>query len=233
MMWLVAGPAYTDDSRLAVVELFTSQGCYSCPPAEAYLSDLVAERRDVLALEFHVDYWDNLVYGAAGRWRDPFSDPSFTLRQRRYNEQPLKGRRGVYTPQMIVNGKHAAVGSNRGRVGALLEQDAPDKPLDVVVERAGSQGMRITVAGPQAADAGIWLARFDRKHETSVTAGENKGKTLVSSNVVRELHKIGDWRGQRVSLPVDITLGSNQSCAVLVQSANLGPILGVARCPDG
>jgi len=83
-----------------VVELFTSQGCYSCPPADEYLAEIIEKQPEVVALEYHVDYWDDLHYGAAGVWKDPFSDPSYSARQRRYNSLGLKGRPGVYTPQI-------------------------------------------------------------------------------------------------------------------------------------
>ncbi|MDH3280829.1 MAG: DUF1223 domain-containing protein [Gammaproteobacteria bacterium] len=228
---VMLGPCLAGDEDLAVVELFTSQGCYSCPPAEAFLRELAHEQPQVLALEFHVDYWDDLVYGSAGKWKDPFSDPSFTLRQRGYNQRPLDGRRGVYTPQMIINGQHAEVGSDRARIAPLLDRAASLKPLSVRVARADA-GILVTVGGSQDGSAGIWLVSFDRELKTSVTAGENQGKMLVSNNVVRELRRIGDWRGMEVSIPVDVMLGPHQGCAVLVQSIAPGPVLGVGRCPE-
>ena len=103
----------------AVIELFTSQGCYSCPPAEALLGDLIEanDPDNLVALEFHVDYWDSLVYGSHGSHKDPFSSADNTLRQRLYNHDgDLRGQRGVYTPQMVVNGRYAAVGSKRRTV---------------------------------------------------------------------------------------------------------------------
>ena len=100
-----------DRNGAVVVELFTSQGCYSCPPAEKFLGDL-AEQETVIALDFHVDYWDNLVHGADGKWKDPFSRPAYTQRQRVYNQR-IRGTGNVYTPQMVIDGRLEAVGSRR------------------------------------------------------------------------------------------------------------------------
>ncbi|MDH3637679.1 MAG: DUF1223 domain-containing protein [Gammaproteobacteria bacterium] len=228
---LLTPVSFADNNDLAVVELFTSQGCYSCPPAEAFLRELALEEPQVLALEFHVDYWDDLVYGSAGKWKDPFSDPSFTLRQRGYNQRALDGRRGVYTPQMIINGQRAEVGSKRAQIASLLDRAAPQKPLNVHVARTDT-GMLVTITGSEDGEAGIWLVRFDREHKTSVNAGENQGKTLLSKNVVRELRQVGEWRGMEVSISVEVMLNPDQGCAVLVQSAAPGPVLGAGRCPD-
>ncbi len=227
---VISWPCLADDDELAVVELFTSQGCYSCPPAEAFLRELVHGQPRVLALEFHVDYWDDLVYGASGKWKDPFSDPSYTLRQRGYNERRLDGRRGVYTPQMIIDGRHAEVGSDRARITSVLNQATGPKPLRVRVAPADN-GMVVTVAGSQNSQASIWLVRFDREAETAVTAGENQGKMLISNNVVREFRRIGEWQGREVKIPIRIELDQDQGCAVLVQDPAPGPVLGVGRCP--
>ena len=116
-----------------VVELFTSQGCYSCPTVEAYLRDLAA-RSDLVALEWHVDYWNELVYGAAGKWRDPFSAPEYTQRQVIYGRS-LGGR--VYTPQMVVDGRLEAVGSDRTAVEQALVRSAPDSAAKVPLTAAG------------------------------------------------------------------------------------------------
>ncbi len=107
-----------------VVELFTSQSCYSCPPAEAFLGEL-AQQPGVIALEFHVDYWDDLVYGLAGRWKDVYSNPAYTRRQRAYN-QAIKGRPGAYTPQMVIDGSRETVGSRRSAVYDAIEAASRD-----------------------------------------------------------------------------------------------------------
>jgi len=215
-----------------VVELFTSQSCYSCPPAEAYLGEL-AQRGDVIALEYHVDYWDDLVYGLVGRWKDVFSDPAFTARQRAYNFA-IRSRGQVYTPQMIVGGTMQTVGSNRGAVEQAIRmaKRAKDKGIDVDVTRRSGGGLAIAVNGEAAASARVWLVRFERARTTQVKAGENKGKTLTNHHAVREMRRIGGWSGGSKSYDVaDLVLAKGEGCAVLVQDERPGPILGAAECP--
>ena len=228
LLW--GGPARAEGP--AVVELFTSQSCYSCPPAEALLGELI-ERDDLIALEFHVDYWDDLVYGSAGRWKDLFSDPAFTARQRRYAARIRNG--GVYTPQIVVDGVVHAVGSKRGRVLRLVERSAKIvKPVLVSVRPVPEGGFTVSLE-PRAGrpSAAVLLARYDLRHVTAVEAGENKGKTLANHHVVRELLEVGHWTGDPVEIPLaDVRLGPNQGCAVIVQAHEQGAILGAAACPS-
>lgn len=218
-----------------VVELFTSQSCYSCPPAEAFLGEL-AEREDVVALEFHVDYWNDLVYGSAGKWEDRFSDAAFTERQRRYAAR-IPGSQ-VYTPQVVIDGTAQTVGSRRARVLGLIERTgAAAKPVRVTVRPEPAGGFAITLepSGGAAVEGGaaILLARYDLKHVTVIEAGENQGKTLANHHVVRELRSVGEWNGERMRLPsAGLGLGPNQGCAVFVQAAGQGAILGAAACPS-
>lgn len=218
-----------------VVELFTSQSCYSCPPAEAFLGEL-AEREDLVALEFHVDYWNDLVYGSAGRWEDRFSDPAFTERQRRYAAR-IPGSQ-VYTPQVVIDGAAQTVGSRRGQVLRLIERaGAAAKPVRVTVRPEPAGGFTIELApgagGPPEDAAAVLLARYDLEQVTVVEAGENQGKTLTNHHVVRELRRLGEWSGgERTKvLAADVRLGPNQGCAVLVQAAGQGVVLGAATCP--
>ena len=215
-----------------VLELFTSQSCYSCPPAEALLGELV-DRENLVALEFHVDYWDDLVYGSAGKWKDLFSDPAYTERQRVYARRIRNS--GVYTPQVVVDGVVQTVGSRRGRVMRLLERSAGiEKPVLVSVRPAPAGGFTVMVeskAGRPA--AAVMLARYDLMHVTAVEAGENKGKTLTNHHVVREFRELAHWTGKPLEIPlVDLRLGPNQGCAVIVQAHEQGAILGAAACPS-
>ena len=215
-----------------VIELFTSQSCYSCPPAEALLGELT-ERKNLIALEFHVDYWDDLVYGSAGKWKDLFSDPAYTERQRVYARRIRNS--GVYTPQVVVDGVVQTVGSRRGRVERLLERSAGiEKPVLVSVRPATDGGFTVSVqskAGRPA--AAVLLARYDLKHVTAVEAGENKGKTLTNHHVVREFRELAHWTGKPLEIPLaDLRLGPNQGCAVIVQAHEQGAILGAAACPS-
>lgn len=215
-----------------VVELFTSQGCSSCPPADNFLGEL-AGQANVLALAFHVDYWDYIG------WKDPFASPEFTRRQRDY--QGSLGTRVVYTPQMVIDGQIDAVGSHRGEVRDAIVQAAmhPKIPITIDTLESGELQARIPAAEIKLADnAVIWLVRFDGKHETAVKRGENSGATLVNYNVVREIRQLGEWTGAALDLPLAIRLDEMgaSGCAVIVQSGPTGPIIGAAVIrpdPDG
>ncbi len=228
--------ASADGKVKHVFELFTSQGCYSCPPADALLGEIIVDHDNILALEFHVDYWDTLVYGSAGQWKDPFSSPAYSQRQRDYNRLPLDGRKGVYTPQMVVNGDYAFVGSNARKAKKQIKRDG-GWVLDADARLSESGNLTVTVDGSHNAEADIWLIKFDREHATEVDAGENKGKLMKNYNVVREMRSIGKWNGQPVVLELSGTgLGPNQNCAVIVQEYDArrkvikSPILGAGIC---
>lgn len=212
-----------------MVELFTSQGCYSCPPADDHLADLIAQSPEVVALEFHVDYWDELRYGSAGVWKDPFSDAEFTRRQRNYNQLPLNGKRGVYTPQMIINGHTAQVGSSRRAVKRALRDVEPYLLIKAEIE---GESVNINISGKSADNARVWLAVFDRKQVTDVPRGENHGKTMHNHHVVRRLEAIADWRDGGGSVNVDVAglSDTNVHCAVFVQNSDSGRILGAEYC---
>lgn len=215
-----------------VVELFTSQGCYSCPPAEAYLGQL-AKRADVIALEFHVDYWDDLVYGSAGKWKDPFSSPQHTLRQRSYNLN-IRKTGGVYTPQMVIDGRWETVGSHQHKVEAAIARSRkmPNPPLTLELDARDTQNIDIHIDGSHPDSATVWLVQFYRTIETRVRSGENKGKTLTSHHIVSNVQPIGEWAGNPLSLSVAVSgAGPRTGCAVLVQATPASPILGAAYCP--
>jgi len=228
------GPAVAEEDPLTVVELFTSQSCYSCPPAEAYLGELSAEK-NILALEYHVDYWDTLNYGRHGRWKDAFSSPEMTARQRAYNAE-IRNTRSVYTPQMVIDGRTEAVGSRRREVQNLISKarDADLPRVAVEVVAADNGGVTVSVGDVADAQADVWLVTFIREATTRVPRGENHGKTLSSHNIVRATRHIGKWDGKTIAFDVsDLTLEDGQSCAVLVQDGEVGPVLGAAYCPAG
>ncbi len=223
-------------SNPTVVELFTSQSCYSCPPAEAFLGELVEARPDVLGLEFHVDYWDRLVHRGS-KWKDVFSSPESTRRQRVYNVR-IRGRASVYTPQMVIDGTAEAVGSNRGDVlAAVSRASGQGQAVDVSIDDDGA-GLRVSIDGVTAEDATIWYVAYLRQHTTEVLRGENKGKSLTNHNIVREFRPIGEWRAEAVSRDLgDNDMPPDHGCAVLVQTVNSddsvpGPILGAGVCPS-
>ncbi len=198
-----------------VVELFTSQGCSSCPPADAFLTDLAHQRRDVLPLAFHVTYWDYLG------WKDPYSLDAATARQREYARH--LGEDGVYTPQMVVDGAKGFVGSSRVE-GLSAIAGAIRKQVPVSVAR--DAGSLLIMVGAGVGKARVLLVGFDRTHETSVGRGENRGHTLLESNVVRSLTPIGAWSGSAVALRQ--TPPAGDGFAVLLQAED-GRILGAAR----
>jgi hypothetical protein len=166
-----------------LVELFTSQGCNSCPPADAYLGELT-KRGDVLALAFHVDYWDRLG------WKDPFSARAWTDRQRAY--AATLGASNIYTPQMVVSGSDHAVGSDRRAVEALIARAPVAAGPELQIARSDA-GLSLKVEG--VGEGEIWLVGFDPVHETKVARGENAGKTLREFNVVRGMVRAADWTG--------------------------------------
>lgn len=202
-----------------VVELFTSQGCSSCPPADALLAEL-AGRDDVLALSLHVDYWDYIG------WKDPFAAAACTERQRDYARHFGLGY--VYTPQMVVQGRHQMTGSDRAAVLAAIGREAAMPRMTVAIEGGAAAAAAILPARDGGESATVWAATFDYEHTTRVERGENKGRTLSYANVVRELRRIGAWNGEavRVALPMtDLATGSD-AVAVLVQADAGGAILG-------
>lgn len=203
-----------------VVELFTSQGCSSCPPADALLRDL-ARRDDVIALSFHVDYWNYLG------WRDPFSTPEATARQKSY--QAALGLRYVYTPQMVVGGAIQAVGSEREAVMRAVAawHGRASVPVSVTQSKADEALIAIGAGPRQQRPATVWAFIYDKERTTRVQRGENTGRTLVNANVVRAIRRVGTWTGtaRKIRIPLD-DLGD--ACAIVVQEDGPGAILGAA-----
>ncbi len=201
-----------------VAELFTAQGCAACPEANALFQE-VARRRGVLALTFPVDIWDYLG------WADTGARPEFTTRQRAYIAR-LKLRE-IYTPQLVVNGRREGVGFDRDKVQALVASAPRGRGPRVRFRSAASVEVR---AGPApAGGAEVWLARFDPAERTvRVTRGENRGKTVVQQNLVRELVRLGAWTGRAKRYPLPTAGEPGLRAAVLVQGAKGGPILSSA-----
>ena len=233
---MISPSLHAGESPKHVVELFTSQSCYSCPPAEELLGEIVADHAEILALEFHVDYWNSLVYGSAGQWQDPFSSEAFSLRQRAYRQFDLDGRTGVYTPQMIVDGRYAFVGSRKNTALQQIEMDS-NLVLDVAAEITSDGVVRIDLSGDYGDDADVWLITYDVKQVTEIPSGENKGKTLENYNIVRSMESVGQWTGMKTSISAEgVAINENQGCAVVVQKYDHrydivgGPIVGAANC---
>jgi hypothetical protein len=215
-----AGP---DDAPPVVVELFTSQGCSSCPPADKFLGEL-AQRPDVLALAFHVDYWNYIG------WTDPFALKLATQRQRDYSQR--LALRYVYTPQMVVNGVAEGVGAEPDTILPLIKTAAAvSAPRAVTtLSRAGDGHLAVHIdAGSPSEPASIWLVGFDRERTTSVLRGENEGRTLKDYHVVRSFQEIGTWNGAALDLDIaGNAVSGDGSVAVLVQLRGTGRIIGTA-----
>ncbi len=213
---LFSAPVWAADAaHPAVVELFQSQGCSSCPPANAHVLALIG-RPDVLALSWQVTYWDHLG------WRDSFGDQAFTARQ--YDYARGLGHDGVFTPEVVVNGRADGVGTRDGEIEALLRSaDRGDGGPSVALS-----GDRVSVGAGQGA-ADVVLVRYDpRVIEVAVRRGENSGMTLPHRNVVREVRLLGQWHGRAASFPLPAPARPGLKAAVLVQAGAGGPILAAA-----
>ncbi|CAN5482216.1 DUF1223 domain-containing protein [soil metagenome] len=203
--------------RPVVLELFQSQGCSSCPPANANLN-AIADRPDVLALSFGVTYWDQLG------WKDTFAQAAFTDRQKAY-ARGLGAQLG--TPQMVIEGREDLIGTDARQVELALRRARPAMETPVVLSR---DWVEIGSGKAPKAGADVWLVRYDpRVRQVAIQRGENNGKALPHRDVVRELTKLGGWNGSAVTFttmpPADPVLRT----AVLVQGKNGGPILAAAR----
>jgi hypothetical protein len=205
--------------RPVVVELFTSQGCSSCPPADAYLGKLTA-RSDVLPLAFHVDYWDDLG------WRDRFALPQAVQRQNVYARN--FHRSSVYTPQLVIDGKSDAIGSD----GASLERalSSPPKGVPVLIAVRETDVLVEVGAQPGGPACDVVIVAFLRHAVSQIGRGENAGRTLEEFNIVRGIRTLGVWKGVTESfrLPVSSLPPDATDVAVLVQPSGQAPILGAA-----
>ncbi len=200
-----------------VLELFQSQGCSSCPPANAVLNGL-ADRPDLLALSFAVTYWDQLG------WKDKFGSPRYTARQRDY---AAAGRGQVATPQLVVNGTYSVIGSNGGEVAATIAKAGPARGGPDIA-RVGN-AVRLG-SGPVGARSTVWLVRYDPKtRNVPIAAGENSGRTLPHRDIVRELTKLGEWAGPAASYPLPAAGEPGLSSAILVQRGTGGTITAARR----
>jgi len=203
--------------RPVVVELFTSQGCSSCPPANAYLNELARDRRDVLALAFHVTYWDRLG------WKDPFSIEAATERQDRYGH---RFGDGSYTPEIVVDGLSSHVGSDRGDVGSAIEAAKRQSQTATNVDLK-NDGHQLSIdVGSGSGSGRVLLIGFDHDHQTAIRRGENGGRTLQESNVVRSIRSIGHLKG--APLRVTETFPEGQDAVVIIEAPD-GRIVGASR----
>jgi hypothetical protein len=224
---MIANPAYAQPR--AVIELFTSQSCSSCPPAERLLVEL-ADDPSMVALSWHIDYWDNLG------WKDTFAQPAFTARQRAYSA--ARGDREIYTPQIVVNGASQVVGSNRSQIDAAISnRRGSELTVPLTLDARGSS-VRISIGAASASGlrAGtVYLLPVFRSREVVISSGENASHTVIDTNVVRAIATVTTWTGEAksVDFPLD-KMGDADGYVVLLQSgseAHPGIVLGAAKGP--
>jgi len=219
------------ESRPVVVELFTSQGCSSCPPADSYLGQL-ARRKDVLPLSYHVDYWDYIG------WKDQFADPAYVGRQRAY--AMTLGQHMVYTPQVVVAGAIDAQGADR----ALIEQKIREAkarqrmyPLEVARDPQTGQVLLLLPEAPLPVPATIWLVTYQYKDQAEIGRGENSGRTLESFNTVRSLQKVAVWNGHAATIPLQLDdkakAARPSACAIVANLADYGPVVAAVAFDFG
>ena len=217
--------------RATVVELFTSQGCSSCPPADAYLLELLARQgsEGLIILGYHVDIWDYLG------WADTLGDPAMTARQQGYIDSlalPSK-----YTPQMVVGGSLDVIGSNRQAVESMLDLDQAARipgPGDVWFDDGADGSLLHVTQGDFQGTAEVWLVMYGEKEEVEILRGENAGKVIVYGNVVKRVELLGEWNGRDMVYVVPDyvrQMAGVDACVALVQMPGQGTILATAHLP--
>lgn len=208
---------------LKVIELFTSEGCWSCPPAEDKLATVVDDP-NILGLAYHVDYWDYIG------WEDPYASPEYTERQRQYARY-LRSR-SIYTPQMVFQGAFHAPGSRPGEMERELRRIDKMERLSVNLKQSAADMIEITLPDHAGApESEVQLVMYDHSLTTEVLRGENAGKTLTHRNVVRHFAAVGLWHGAAETMTMNVLpkrLAPGKGYAVLVQARNSGRILGAA-----
>jgi len=211
----------TAEADPVVVELFTSQGCSSCPPADALLHELAA-REDVIALALHVDYWDYIG------WKDVFANPAHSDRQRQY--AVVAGRRSIYTPQMVVNGETSIVGARSMKLAdAIAAEKNRAASVELTLERQGGE-VRIQAQSNTGRAKGyvVHMLRYQPEREIKILRGENAGRTMTYANVVEDWRVLAEWSGRK---PLDLTAEAEGPApvVVLIQAENQGRILAAQR----
>lgn len=204
-----------------VVELYTSQGCSSCPPADEMLHVLAA-RPDVIALALHVDYWDYIG------WADDFADPAFTLRQQNYASSA--GARTIYTPQMIIDGEDHVVGTKPVEVtDAIQSHLSAPTGTQIAVQRSGNR-LQITgqTAGPLTDGTIVQVVRYTPQETVEIERGENQGRSISYANIVTEWRAVGEWSGAG-DLDLSVNVTGSSPIVVIVQEPGPGAILATAR----
>ena len=214
-------------NNIVVLELFTSQGCSSCPPADRLLATY-ANREDIAALSFHVDYWNKLG------WKDPFSDPAFSTRQENYSSSFEAG--SVYTPQIIINGEKEMVGSDEQKISATIGQfQKQPSSSQIIIDDIKADNNKVSVTYSlkgKFSNSVVNIALVQHKITTSVKAGENSGRTLTNYNVVRNFKTINSFKQEKNTATLDIVAGINKnefSVILFLQDISSNKIYGAVK----
>ncbi len=225
---VLAAPSFISRSCAAaspvLVELFTSQGCSSCPPADK-LAGTLRGRDDVIVVSLNVDYWDYIG------WKDTLAKPEYTARQRGYAQ--ARGDGQVYTPQMVMNGADHAVGSQRSAVNDAISAALPANTA-IEINMDGSSIDFNIGKGSADGDATLWMLSVAPEISVEIERGENTGKTISYHNVVRKLTRVGQWTGDKSSFTMprkSLVTGDSSFCIAVLQSGEEGRVLGLATLP--
>jgi len=217
---LAAGSAAAQPRPPVLVELFTAQGCGPCAGANTHV-DRLAERADVLALTFSVDYWDYLG------WTDTFARPQFTERQRAYVTR-LKLRE-PYTPQVVIDGREEAQARPGADLEPLIRAARATRPSPPDMAFIGARRVDVGSGRAPRGGADVWLVRYDpRAVEVEVRAGDNRGETIIQRNVVHRIERLGVWRGRPQAYRLPAARDDGLRAAVIVQHPRGGRVIGVA-----
>ena len=208
------------DENPVIVELFTSQGCSSCPAADQVLAELRG-REDVIPLALHVDYWDYIG------WKDGFADPAFTKRQKGYARAAK--RRSVYTPQMMIDGRFDVVGSRPMKVvdAIRIASEAPDR-VKLTLKREGGDLVIHAVPLERLPETLVQLVRYAPEKKVDILDGENAGRSITYTNIAHGWQVLGEWDG-RSTLDMRVSIAGDDPVVVMIQEAGYGPVVAAAR----
>ena len=213
-----------ENTKNVVLELFTSQGCSSCPAADSLLGEF-AKRDNVIALSFHVDYWDYIG------WKDTFASKETTDRQKAYGR--ALNHKYVYTPEIVVGGPRHMTGSDSRGIERAIKAALAGQPDAAQIEIAKTGGeLEVRLAPGPIKGADVWLFDIDRKHTVAVERGENTGRKLSYHHVVRRIEHLGRCSGQAEAFKLDAARAQKagrDGLVVVVQPPGQGPVLGAAK----
>lgn len=217
----IAAPRIATAAEPVVVELFTSEGCSSCPPADEYLAE-IADDPQVIALSLHVDYWDYIG------WKDRFATPQYSDRQRAYAE--MASTRSIYTPQMVIAGKDLVIGTNRDKIDGLIRSRLEAVPtVTLRLERQGDTlTIRAEAAAPLVQPLRVHLVRYIPMEKVSIERGENAGRVAVYRNIVSAWDNLGHWTGE-APLEMQTQVSGDLPVVVILQEDGPGRIYVGAR----